>query len=183
MTDEAPMLTAEMEAAIRRRVEAATPGPWEVESWRDDEYGPTEQYVGMRMAPEGWWDIDSTMLTPGDAEFIAHARTDIPTLLATFDQLRERLAQAEAERDGARKLGAFTARRYVALLERLVEREQAPEPQGAGADERHRFVAMCGDQAHDCVCRHLVNLRACMAVRDADIHRVPDDAPSGEGEG
>ncbi len=94
--------------AIRRRADAATPGPWQVsfvddtyamnlvaittgeihEDWpRDSEkvvaatlvQGP-ERYVSIS---DGRWDAN--------AEFIAHARDDIPRLLGEIAQLQTEL--------------------------------------------------------------------------------------------
>ena len=78
--------------AIRARADAATPGPWScyatvpyevfVEPVGDDHDSPA---------------IAHQMVWQCDAEFIAHARTDVPALL-------DALAAAEAERDEARRL-------------------------------------------------------------------------------
>lgn len=80
--------------AIRRRAEMATPGPWVVEynPMGDD---PTEPFV--RMGPPDNRS-DSTVLTEPDADFIAHARQDVPDLCAEVTRLQSALAQAEAEK-------------------------------------------------------------------------------------
>lgn len=86
------MMDAAREQQIRQRAEAATPGPWT--------YTKDPGYAGMYGWPpegpddlnqEGW---ESTHPPPGDANgpFIAHARQDIPDLLAALDAAR-------AERD------------------------------------------------------------------------------------
>lgn len=73
-------------AAIRERCEAATPGPW----IRDPEYasvcapardGECVAVCSMSDGPPaaGW---------VADAEFIAHAREDIPVLLAEIERLQ-----------------------------------------------------------------------------------------------
>ena len=73
--------------AIDKRCEAAMKGPWYVETGYD------------------WWDIkdslDNTVVSCGmegdvtlaieDAQFIAHARTDVPALRDTVDALAERV--------------------------------------------------------------------------------------------
>jgi len=83
------MADAELEA-IKARVEAATPGPWDASA--PDEDG--ESIVG---APGEWWDWDHTTCEHyDDAVFIAHARTDVPALVAEVERLRaanDRLAQ------------------------------------------------------------------------------------------
>lgn len=75
-------------AAIKARVEAATPGPWEAQ---DD---------GEIFAPEqdGWWpsvvraDM-STAASAEDAAFIASAREDVPALVAEVERLRGEVAE------------------------------------------------------------------------------------------
>lgn len=71
--------------AIRARKDAATPGPWDAPLlggvWTDDDGG-------------GWITTDAE---DANAEFIAHARTDIPDLLEAIDRLRSMLIDAETE--------------------------------------------------------------------------------------
>jgi hypothetical protein len=72
--------------AIRRRCEAATPGPWSVE----------EDWTAEVRSPSG---LIAKVIYPRhllDAEFIAAAREDVPALLAEV----ERLTAAVAERQG-----------------------------------------------------------------------------------
>ena len=64
---------------IEQRAEKATPGPWKVES-----------------STEGDWVLDNrddviagTFVQEGDADFIAHAREDVPALIAEVRRLRE----------------------------------------------------------------------------------------------
>jgi hypothetical protein len=91
-------------AAIRARVAAATAGPWHGEH---DEFGCVSQ------GDYGWvcpgpsfpaYDVDSEQ-GKADAEFIAHARTDVPLLLAEVERLTAELAEAKQlahQRDEAR---------------------------------------------------------------------------------
>lgn len=95
--------------AIQARVDAATPGRWVVTDLRNasdgnrdclwvdsrpsDDYSVPGQYktVADMDADEGLrivWDI-------ADAEFIAHARQDVPALLADLAAERARADQAE----------------------------------------------------------------------------------------
>lgn len=139
-------MTDEEIAAIRARAEAATPGPWEtddVESW----------YVykverGSGVATEVA-EFLSRMLRQSDAAFVAHARQDVPDLLAEIERLRgllqrehdarlEICREAETllrERDAAeatitelrhvgREQGDMMARLTGGTIERL-ERENA----------------------------------------------------------
>lgn len=68
---------------IRARCDKATPGPWKL-------------WEGNVIDPDILWadDYGGLHLSDADAEFIVHARTDIPTLLAEIDRLK---AALEAE--------------------------------------------------------------------------------------
>lgn len=96
-------MTDEELAAIRARAEAATAGPWE---WLGDsdlhavtvyEYEPDEEArhdpTHLEYATEKIIITDSGCYPPegADAEFIAHAREDIPRLLAEIARLRTML--------------------------------------------------------------------------------------------
>lgn len=96
MTDLEPLSPAR-EAAIRTREEAATKGPWLVE----DDHTDLNRWVVSE---------DSTLTigfgyvgnrTQDDAEFTAHAREDVPALLAELDRVR-----AESSPDRAAVLRA-----------------------------------------------------------------------------
>lgn len=93
-------MTPEQLAAIRARAEAATPGPWMVDEglvW-DDGTGECEcqWYREIR----GWTDhgvqceAGYLVLSREDAEFIAHARSDIPALVAEVERLRRTIRRA-----------------------------------------------------------------------------------------
>lgn len=72
-------------AAIEARAAAATRGPWHA----DHEFGYVDAPVLMRGAIVCSLDSDLCDDTDGaDAEFIAHAREDIPALLAHITALR-----------------------------------------------------------------------------------------------
>lgn len=58
-------------AEIRERAERATPGPWESRAWEENRYYDEEEI--------------------NDCNFAAHARTDIPTLLAIVERQAEAL--------------------------------------------------------------------------------------------
>ena len=86
MTDEAKRL-----AEIRARAEKATPGPWKwhtSNSWRRlkrDDRGISQSVSEPFVARDGHPDLD---INEPDMQFIAHARTDIPFLLAEIERLR-----------------------------------------------------------------------------------------------
>lgn len=69
--------------AIKARAGAATEGPWDVfGQGGGHNYRPGIGSGGDIIVAEMWDDRDN------DAEFIAHARQDIPTLLAVIDAVR-----------------------------------------------------------------------------------------------
>lgn len=63
-------------AAIQQRAEQATPGPWKAE-----DIGAGTVACGV-VAESGRVIIEHDFVAPNNAEFIAHARTDVPALLA-----------------------------------------------------------------------------------------------------
>ena len=98
VTDEPILTDAEIDA-IEERANAATPGPWAA-------YGPMELHGGAYLyteimtAPDNLPQIGETdsegLMTArnrdnheNDAEFMAHARTDVPRLIATIRALRK----------------------------------------------------------------------------------------------
>ena len=88
--------------AIRARCDAATRGPWTY-----DEAGYVDVGLPRSRSIAIGIEIDATAKSDGD--FIAHARTDIPALLAHIEELaeraltaEERLEQRTRERDEAR---------------------------------------------------------------------------------
>lgn len=74
--------------AIEQRARLATPGSWHANG----------DYVVAGDAPSQDWGTASTAvaqgLTPVDAEFIAHARSDVPQLLREVRRLRERIGES-----------------------------------------------------------------------------------------
>jgi hypothetical protein len=77
-------LTHEELAAIAARAEAATPGPWKSEMGNVYPDSPEGEVQLDYMAVA--YDITRE---DNDGPFIAHARTDIPRLLATIERLRK----------------------------------------------------------------------------------------------
>lgn len=88
-------MTDEQLAEIRLRCDAATEGPWEV-AWKTDFIWQLDG-DGDRFEP-----IAEAHYAEGNhhnnATFIAHARADIPALLAEVERLREECHDAKAER-------------------------------------------------------------------------------------
>lgn len=95
-TEIADRLTAEL-AAIREREQAATTGPWQLETDRDEEYGEEFPYaiimpVSHTERPAGVpfreWDFRYSAMaemTMATAEFLVEARTAVPRLLAAVE--------------------------------------------------------------------------------------------------
>jgi hypothetical protein len=102
-------MTDEELQAIKARVAAATPGPWAMS--RDEMsagFGQHRYVVVGTTTADGKKLVDWRLLVEGmrgadavhDAEFIAHARTDEPALLAEVERLRaERIIEREAIED------------------------------------------------------------------------------------
>ncbi len=73
--------------AIKARAEAATPGEWQATThW---EVSAISQHIALCAEMNGRW----------NAEFIAHARTDIPALLAYIAALNEVIERLEAAKE------------------------------------------------------------------------------------
>jgi hypothetical protein len=87
VTAPTPPLTDEQVAEIRARVDAATEGPWIPEVYPDGRAWVNHETGESLFSLHGF---------PADAEFIAHARTDVELLLADRARLTERLAEVEA---------------------------------------------------------------------------------------
>lgn len=89
-------------AAIRQREQAATKGPWTVEHDSDcAEYGPIVEFphsiVGPRNIGSGGKRYEFRVseiseLSEEDAQFLAHARSDVPYLLDLVEGLRGEIA-------------------------------------------------------------------------------------------
>lgn len=157
MAENTERLTDAELAEITEREQKATPGPWVASppSWRRLR-GPyrTAITVGPRHtvanalthAPP---DLDSPPAEPGpDAVFIAHARTDIPRLLAEVRALREELAAAiarahaaEQAREAAEWLvcgSTYQNAEYETRVEDL--RAEEGHPVGLGCQRRLRIM-------------------------------------------
>lgn len=83
--------------AIRQRVEAATPAPWAAMEYDDtpgDEgvclLGAAATVTGQHMI--GYFHVGTRQQQEADGAFTAHAREDVPALLAEIERLREVVA-------------------------------------------------------------------------------------------
>lgn len=91
-------------AAIKAREHAATPGPWTVEArpHRIDVDGPDGGWILRAYADSGEpfmepFDDDDFPAVVADAEFVAHARMDVPRLVAEVERLRRKRRKLRAE--------------------------------------------------------------------------------------
>lgn len=90
-------LTLEEIAAIRERAERATPGPWSARRWAiptADQFFVMQAFEDGKEIATAWQGVRypdmpriSGQEASDNAEFIAHARTDIPRLLDEIERL------------------------------------------------------------------------------------------------
>jgi hypothetical protein len=89
------MLTSQDLEAIRKRAEVASPGKWTA-----DDYTEGHEHKGMHVesdATRGTMSALASYVEPADAQFIAHARTDVPALLDEVHSLKHLLMRACGE--------------------------------------------------------------------------------------
>jgi hypothetical protein len=124
-------MTADLDA-IEARYEAATPGPWRVEkSW----------VVGGK--GRGEWNVACVAgEPPRDADFIAHARTDIPALLAAIDDYEARIAAQKSEMEAAVEREA----QHLAAIDELEARNAKLEAVAEAAKEATLYLGVAGNR-------------------------------------
>lgn len=106
--------------AIEAREKAATPGPWCTDSW--EIYQGTEYEPGLSMwIGETCRGTSSPEQDRADAEFVAHARTDVPAMADEIRRLRQQRAYLL---DQLAKKDARTGAATTALREFLVADDQ-----------------------------------------------------------
>lgn len=86
--------------AIEERCSGATPGPWAREM-ADDEDGPveTKNVEGPPLEDEGYYNPIAECHHGHDADFIVHAREDMPRLCSALRDAERGLSQVIGERD------------------------------------------------------------------------------------
>lgn len=106
---------------IRERAEKATAGPWSrSKRYKLNLVAPSDQIIGW--SPGLSTKLEGTLIggvNAANADFIAHARDDIPLLLAEVDRLLAKIADAwdEGRHAGVELVNtgaAFTTRRHDA---------------------------------------------------------------------
>jgi len=85
--NQVPFVSEDEIAEIKRRCAAATPGPWT--SYVEGR----EQMSGSDFIKTGGEDIYLTGATAADQDFIAHARQDVPKLVAEVKRLEKLLSE------------------------------------------------------------------------------------------
>jgi hypothetical protein len=89
-------MTNEELQAIKERCEKATPGPWSISILDGVSYSMTDD--AGRSFTQHWkayyMSPDNYKLVALDAEFIAHAREDVPALLAEIERLEQLFLRA-----------------------------------------------------------------------------------------
>jgi hypothetical protein len=114
-------LTPKREAEIAERESAAYPGPWR----RSDGEGSLERYV---LSEDDIFAVSFGYRgnnTQAEADFIAHARADVPALLAELAAVRKERDEAQAELSRRTEDLAFLERATLPDLRREVEHHQA----------------------------------------------------------
>lgn len=108
-------MSVERLAQIRVREGAATKGPWHLER-----HEPT--LARLVVSEDCTLDISFGYIgnrTEGDAEFVAHARDDVPDLLAEVERLRVRVAELEA---GRNRINSLPPSRQTLAALRVIRR-------------------------------------------------------------
>jgi hypothetical protein len=139
---EAEVVDTERLAEIRARVERATAGPWHVTGlpgqWlAADGYETGMTYHVFESAQRG--DGECSSMLKEDAEFVAHARVDVPDLLAEVARLTAALARATEEREALREAGR-------AMLRFL---DDDAEPSAADRDMAEHWEALLAQAPAD----------------------------------
>jgi hypothetical protein len=78
-------------AEIRKRCDAATPGPW-ISSIEDRDHTSGSNVI-LRGVDRSEDDLELLGGTVADYDFIAHARQDVPKLLEEIERLRTLLGE------------------------------------------------------------------------------------------
>lgn len=125
-------------AEIRRRARGATPGPWR----HEDRYIMALRVKSIAELPCGsvrHMDVDDR-----NAEFIAHARQDVPWLLERLDEARAALSRAEQELADLKPKYALLAAEVDAQDQETWMREHMPDDRAEkailSAAEAYRLV-------------------------------------------
>ncbi|GAB7039728.1 MULTISPECIES: hypothetical protein [Catenuloplanes] len=96
--------------AIRRRCETATPGPWMTGSYFGARtLGPAVAVISGNLPPI---ELDPLRNGKADARFIAHARKDVPALLAEVERLSAEVTELRHAAERARPVVEAALRQF-----------------------------------------------------------------------
>lgn len=116
-------MTPEQLAKIKARADAATEGPW-VEFCGDISQQIPHEETGVLDVYPGSEDIcthEDGVLRVEDIDFIAHARTDIPALVAEVERLQEEVGRWIDEERVSLELDAIEARKEAEKLQSALD--------------------------------------------------------------
>jgi hypothetical protein len=123
MPEQQKTLSAAELEEIRRRCDEATPGPWKsLIEGRDHTSGSSFIMTGHGKTRGN--DIELSGATPADQDFIAHARQDIPRLLAEIANFTNFSVYARRERERLNQERAAALGLQRELNRRLAEIER-----------------------------------------------------------
>lgn len=174
-------LTDDAIAAIRARVEAATPGPWrDLPGWDDatdtenndrivtSDYTDDNRDQRAVVVGELWYDGPHVLVAPVDATFIAAARTDVPALLADRAALVGALKKISAIRDSIIGMQGFNFSEHAyPLVAALNEAGYA----GAGYEIARANLGTVINQRDAAI-----DERDALAAKLAEVERERDEA-------
>lgn len=144
-----PELTdAELEA-IEKRAEAATPGPWLHEGNGAVGAGHRTKQVAMACGPAAMYDerAATNEIIAANGGFIAHARTDVPRLIAALRARDARVAELEASLEkhiAARQDASVTEMEMLRVYSKW---ETLAESRRLALADAHAALAACDDRA------------------------------------
>ena len=143
-------MTPERMSEIAARAEAATEGPWQWDPPSEEKWPQGDESLRTAHAPEGeeyptvvlyGWGYDASGIdaTEADRAFIAHARTDIPDLLALV-----------AEKDADHRVTTAALRMANERAERWKQRALDARADLAAA---RAALAVAWDEGYECAYR------------------------------
>ena len=117
-------MTPEELNAIEDRVNDASPGPWHTKGAGGlymDGTSPSAEVV----IPDPPYRLHNPYWTHGDAEFVAHARSDVPALVAEVRRLGTMLTQVQELADSCNVLSEHSAEERAEVWRAVASRLHA----------------------------------------------------------
>lgn len=111
-------MNAEQLQAIKERVAKAIPGPWKVEESRFE-----GKYNAANIDEN--YDLPACLMDIQNAEFIAHAREDVPALVAEVERSQEEFERMKLSRNRWMESNSKNTLKIHTLQERLDRTELA----------------------------------------------------------